>query len=119
MAEPNPRYQDIQDLIGPSHTAFCKTSFGVNCRLLWIFENKSRFSEKELKKEIKPYIMWSKKAQKECAGLGHSFMHTDYIVLVLSVFIYLVIASKMFLHRTGIHTDLVTQGKSANKCWCS
>ena len=63
MAELHPRYQDITQLIGPSHTAFCKTSFGVNCRLLWIFENKSRFSEKELKKELKPYIMWSKKAQ--------------------------------------------------------
>ena len=33
------------------------------------------------------------------------YAYTDYIVLVLSVFIYLVIASKMFLHCTGNHSD--------------
>ena len=33
-------------------------------------------------------------------------MHADYIVLVLSVFIYLVIASKMFLsYRRLFHFD--------------
>ena len=44
------------------------------------------------------------------------YAYTDYIVLVLSVFIYLVIASKMFLHCTGNHSDsYVTKERPAKR----
>ena len=58
-----------------------------------------------------------KKSPKECSGLGHSlYAYTDYIVIVLSVFIYLVIASKMFLHCTGNHSDsYVTKERPAKR----
>ena len=60
MAEVNPRYQDDWLVLigGPQ---LCKTSFGVNCQLLWIWENKSRFSERELRKVLGPYNIWTHK----------------------------------------------------------
>ena len=60
MTEVNPRYQDDWLVLigGPQ---LCKTSFGVNCQLLWIWENKSRFSERELRKVLGPYNIWTHK----------------------------------------------------------
>ena len=46
MAEFRPRYQDIA--YGTRTFTFgqtSQTSFGVNCRLLWICENKSQFQD--------------------------------------------------------------------------
>ena len=46
------------------------------------------------------------------------YAYTDYIVLVLSVFIYLVIASKMFLHCTGNHSDSYVTKETPAKRFC-
>merc|ERR1719288_718528 len=54
MAELDPRHEEG----GPQ---ICKTSFGVKCKLLWIWENKSQLSEQELKKKLKPYNIWTNK----------------------------------------------------------
>ena len=60
MAELHPRHEDEWlGLIGGPQ--ICKTSFGVKCKLLWIWENKSQLSEKELKKKLKPYNIWTNK----------------------------------------------------------
>ena len=54
MAELDPRHEEGDPQI-------CKTSFGVECKLLWIWENKSQLSEQELKKKLKPYNIWTNK----------------------------------------------------------
>ena len=56
-----PRYQDT--LTYQPGTQTSQTSFGVNCRLLWICEKKSHFqNDMELKRELKPYLIWNDKA---------------------------------------------------------
>ena len=64
MAQFRPRYQDIE--YGTRTFTFgqtSQTSFGVNCRLLWICENKSQFQDDlELIKALKPYLIWNAKA---------------------------------------------------------
>ena len=60
-----PRYQDTTSQFqqGLIRGQTSQTSFGVNCRLLWIIENQSQFqNDLELKKELKPYLIWNDKA---------------------------------------------------------